>query len=115
MSTLRKEELDEMVMEYLVTEGHKEAAEELHKATGTAPNVSLDAITERVMIRNAVQATSSTNHTLFLSFTCLSVHLSLHSVVRSTQQSSRSTTSIPRSWKVAPGFTSISSGSTLLN
>lgn len=53
---LRKEDLNQLVMNFLVTEGYVEAAEIFEKESGTAPGVDLGAITERMHIRKAVQS-----------------------------------------------------------
>lgn len=53
---LRKEDLNQLVMNFLVTEGYVEAAQMFESESGTKPGVDLGAITERMHIRKAVQS-----------------------------------------------------------
>lgn len=49
-------ELNQLVMNFLVTEGYVEAARTFQHESGTSPGVELSAITERMEIRQAVQS-----------------------------------------------------------
>jgi len=42
-------------MNFLVIEGYKDAAERFQAESGTAPAISLDSVTDRMAVRNAVQ------------------------------------------------------------
>jgi len=53
---LPKEDLNCLVMNFLVTEGYVEAAEMFQKESGTRPGVDLAALSERNAIRKAVQS-----------------------------------------------------------
>ncbi|CAN0234963.1 unnamed protein product [Discosporangium mesarthrocarpum] len=48
--------LNELVMEYLVTEGYRDAAMHFQQESGTEPGVDLRTVEERVQIRKAVMA-----------------------------------------------------------
>eukprot|EP00126_Sphaerothecum_destruens_P009420 Sdes_comp20502_c0_seq6m14983 len=48
-------ELNKLVMNYLVIEGYKDAAEKFMKESGEAPSLDLASIEERMKIREAVQ------------------------------------------------------------
>lgn len=50
-----KQDMNALVMNYLVTEGYVEAAEQFQQESGTAPGVDLATITDRMVIRQAVQ------------------------------------------------------------
>ena len=52
---LPRSEMNRLVMNYLVTEGFKEAAEKFRTEAGVDPHQPLDALDERIMIREAVQ------------------------------------------------------------
>mmetsp|Transcript_8813 Transcript_8813/g.15859 ORF Transcript_8813/g.15859 Transcript_8813/m.15859 type:complete len:230 (-) Transcript_8813:157-846(-) len=52
---IRKEEMNTLVMNFLVTEGYVDAARLFEKESGTSPGVDLDSITDRMQIRKAVQ------------------------------------------------------------
>mmetsp|Transcript_12756 Transcript_12756/g.35865 ORF Transcript_12756/g.35865 Transcript_12756/m.35865 type:complete len:231 (-) Transcript_12756:67-759(-) len=52
---IRKEDMNVLVMNFLVTEGYVEAARMFEKESGTAPGVDLESITDRMQIRKAVQ------------------------------------------------------------
>jgi glucose-induced degradation protein 8 len=54
-ATVSKRTMDELVMNYLVIEGYKEAAEAFRDEASVAPGVDLDSITDRVAARNALQ------------------------------------------------------------
>ncbi|EIE21641.1 hypothetical protein COCSUDRAFT_33734 [Coccomyxa subellipsoidea C-169] len=53
---IRKEDMNRLVMNFLVTEGYVEAAHTFEKESGTPPGVDLGAITDRMEIRKAVQS-----------------------------------------------------------
>ncbi|KAG2449028.1 hypothetical protein HYH02_005780 [Chlamydomonas schloesseri] len=50
-----KEDMNRLVMNFLVTEGYVEAARTFEAESGTAPGVNLDAITDRMEVRRALQ------------------------------------------------------------
>jgi len=50
-----KDDLNRLVMDYLVIEGYKSAAEEFSKESNLSPPVELDSIEARMSIREAVQ------------------------------------------------------------
>jgi hypothetical protein len=52
---IRKEDMNALVMNFLVTEGYVEAARMFESESGTAPGVDLESITDRMQIRKAVQ------------------------------------------------------------
>eukprot|EP00126_Sphaerothecum_destruens_P009418 Sdes_comp20502_c0_seq5m14981 len=52
---IQKSELNKLVMNYLVIEGYKDAAEKFMKESGEAPSLDLASIEERMKIREAVQ------------------------------------------------------------
>lgn len=47
--------LNKLVMDYLVIEGYKEAAEAFSEEAGVSPGVELSTITDRMVIRQAIQ------------------------------------------------------------
>eukprot|EP00002_Diphylleia_rotans_P036016 TRINITY_DN789_c0_g2_i1.p1 TRINITY_DN789_c0_g2~~TRINITY_DN789_c0_g2_i1.p1 ORF type:complete len:227 (-),score=73.36 TRINITY_DN789_c0_g2_i1:296-976(-) len=51
-----KEDLNRLVMNYLVIEGYKEAAELFQQESGTEPGVDLESITDRMAVRACVQS-----------------------------------------------------------
>mmetsp|Transcript_17262 Transcript_17262/g.37561 ORF Transcript_17262/g.37561 Transcript_17262/m.37561 type:complete len:231 (-) Transcript_17262:378-1070(-) len=53
---IRKEDMNKLVMNFLVTEGYVEAAEIFQKESGTNPGVDLESIADRTAIRKAVQS-----------------------------------------------------------
>ncbi|OZJ04164.1 hypothetical protein BZG36_03114 [Bifiguratus adelaidae] len=53
---VNKEDLNRLVMDYLVIEGYKDAAEKFSIESGLKPNVDLESIQERMHIRSAVHA-----------------------------------------------------------
>ena len=46
---------DRLIMDYLVTEGYKEAAEKFRIESGTQPSIPLDSLDNRIKIREAIQ------------------------------------------------------------
>lgn len=54
--TVSKATMNRLVMNYLVHEGHKEAAESFQAESGTAPGIDLESISDRRAIRSAVEA-----------------------------------------------------------
>ncbi|GFR39903.1 hypothetical protein Agub_g408 [Astrephomene gubernaculifera] len=50
-----KEDMNRLIMNFLVTEGYVEAARMFEKESGTPPGVNLDAITDRMEVRRALQ------------------------------------------------------------
>eukprot|EP00879_Flechtneria_rotunda_P005177 GHRR01005459.1.p1 GENE.GHRR01005459.1~~GHRR01005459.1.p1 ORF type:complete len:230 (+),score=84.88 GHRR01005459.1:272-961(+) len=53
---IAKEDMNRLVMNFLVTEGYVEAARQFEQESGTAPGVELSTIADRVEIRKAVQS-----------------------------------------------------------
>ncbi|PSC71019.1 glucose-induced degradation 8-like protein [Micractinium conductrix] len=53
---IRKEDMNRVVMNFLVTEGYVDAARVFERESGTAPGVDLEQITDRTEIRRAVQS-----------------------------------------------------------
>ncbi|KAK9840286.1 hypothetical protein WJX74_006917 [Apatococcus lobatus] len=53
---IKKEDMNTIIMNFLVTEGYVEAADTFCKESGTQPGVDLNAITDRMEIRKAVQS-----------------------------------------------------------
>eukprot|EP00164_Ancoracysta_twista_P001853 GFYU01002434.1.p1 GENE.GFYU01002434.1~~GFYU01002434.1.p1 ORF type:complete len:225 (+),score=77.40 GFYU01002434.1:69-743(+) len=53
--TISKTDLNQLVMNYLVIEGYKEAAECFAKESDTTPDVNLEQISDRMAIRSAIQ------------------------------------------------------------
>ncbi|EFJ43540.1 hypothetical protein VOLCADRAFT_65822 [Volvox carteri f. nagariensis] len=51
-----KDDMNKLIMNFLVTEGYVEAARMFAKESGTAPGVNLDAITDRMEVRRALQS-----------------------------------------------------------
>ncbi|RZC50807.1 hypothetical protein C5167_019225 [Papaver somniferum] len=51
---IRKEDMNKLVMNYLVTEGYVEAAERFKMESGTEPLVDLASITERMAVKKAL-------------------------------------------------------------
>lgn len=51
-------DLNRLVMNYLVIEGHKDAAEKFAKETAIIPNVELESIQDRMDVRHAIQSGS---------------------------------------------------------
>ncbi|VVA90921.1 unnamed protein product [Arabis nemorensis] len=52
---IRKEDMNRLVMNFLVAEGHQEAAEKFLKESGTTPEVDLASITDRMAVIKAIQ------------------------------------------------------------
>ena len=52
---IRKQDMNKLVMNYLVMEGHVDAAQWFQVESGTTPEINLDTITERMAVRTAVQ------------------------------------------------------------
>jgi len=51
----KKEDVNQLVMNYLIIEGHKDAAEKFQKESGTKPEVELSTISKRMEIRSSIQ------------------------------------------------------------
>ncbi|XP_066993560.1 glucose-induced degradation protein 8 homolog [Anabrus simplex] len=47
--------MNELIMNYLVTEGFKEAAEKFQQESGVTPSMELDSLDDRIRIRHAIQ------------------------------------------------------------
>uniref|UniRef100_A0A2P2LFU1 Protein C20orf11 n=1 Tax=Rhizophora mucronata TaxID=61149 RepID=A0A2P2LFU1_RHIMU len=52
---IRKEDMNKLVMNFLVTEGYVEAAEKFRMESGTEPDIDLATITDRMAVKTAVQ------------------------------------------------------------
>ncbi|EPS66129.1 hypothetical protein M569_08647, partial [Genlisea aurea] len=52
---VRKEDMNKLVMNFLVTEGYVEAAEKFRLESGTEPDIDLATITDRMTVKKAVQ------------------------------------------------------------
>ena len=52
---IQRSEMNRIVLDYLVTEGFKEAAEKFSQETGLKPAVDLDMLDDRIRVREAVQ------------------------------------------------------------
>ncbi|KAG4199686.1 hypothetical protein ERO13_A05G163100v2 [Gossypium hirsutum] len=52
---IRKEDMNKLVMNFLVTEGYVEAAEKFRMESGTHPDIDLATITDRMAVKKAVQ------------------------------------------------------------
>jgi hypothetical protein len=52
---IMKEDMNKLVMNFLVTEGYVEAAEKFQMESGTQPDIDLGTITDRMAVRKAVQ------------------------------------------------------------
>ncbi|CAH9093588.1 unnamed protein product [Cuscuta epithymum] len=52
---IRKEDMNKLVMNFLVTEGFVEAAEKFRLESGTEPDIDLATITDRMAVKKAVQ------------------------------------------------------------
>lgn len=55
LAKINKEELNKLVMNYLVIEGYKDAAERFSRESGVQPTVDVVSIQERMDMRNAIQ------------------------------------------------------------
>ncbi|XAR66423.1 hypothetical protein NMG60_11012656 [Bertholletia excelsa] len=52
---IKKDDMNKLVMNFLVTEGYVEAAEKFRMETGTEPDIDLATITDRMAVKKAVQ------------------------------------------------------------
>uniref|UniRef100_A0A182M0U5 CTLH domain-containing protein n=1 Tax=Anopheles culicifacies TaxID=139723 RepID=A0A182M0U5_9DIPT len=52
---IKQEDINKLIMNYLVTEGFKEAAEKFQAESGVVPSVDLNSLDNRILIREAVQ------------------------------------------------------------
>ncbi|MBA0695379.1 hypothetical protein Goari_002007, partial [Gossypium aridum] len=52
---IRKEDMNKLVMNFLVTEGYVEAAEKFRMESGTKPDIDLATISDRMAVKKAVQ------------------------------------------------------------
>uniref|UniRef100_T1J9E3 CTLH domain-containing protein n=1 Tax=Strigamia maritima TaxID=126957 RepID=T1J9E3_STRMM len=52
---VQRADMNRLIMNYLVTEGFKEAAEKFQMESGVKPSVDLDTLDERIKIRDAIQ------------------------------------------------------------
>ncbi|GMN50871.1 hypothetical protein TIFTF001_020019 [Ficus carica] len=52
---IRKEDMNKLVMNFLVTEGYVEAAEKFRMESGTEPDIDIATITDRMAVKKAVQ------------------------------------------------------------
>ncbi|KAK9706677.1 hypothetical protein RND81_07G144000 [Saponaria officinalis] len=52
---IRKEDMNKLVMNFLVTEGYVDAAEKFRQESGTEPDIDLATITDRMAVKKAVQ------------------------------------------------------------
>eukprot|EP00842_Homolaphlyctis_polyrhiza_P004372 jgi/Hompol1/4936/HPOL_000456-RA len=53
---ISKDDLNKLIMNYLVIEGYKDAAEKFSKESGLVPSIDLASIEDRMNIRNAIQS-----------------------------------------------------------
>jgi len=53
--SIKQSDMNRLIMNYLVTEGFKEAAEKFQVEAGLEPSVELNSLDERILIREAVQ------------------------------------------------------------
>ncbi|KAG1342669.1 protein GID8 [Cocos nucifera] len=53
---IRKEDMNKLVMNFLVTEGYVEAAEKFRIESGTEPDIDLATITDRMAVKKALQS-----------------------------------------------------------
>lgn len=53
---IRKQDMNKLVMNFLVTEGYVEAAEKFRIESGTEPDIDLATITDRMAVKKAVQS-----------------------------------------------------------
>ncbi|GJP72752.1 hypothetical protein CLOP_g3499 [Closterium sp. NIES-67] len=54
-ATVRKDDMNKLIMNYLVTEGYVEAARKFEMESGTEPGADLACIAERMAVKQAVQ------------------------------------------------------------
>lgn len=52
--SLPKRQLNQIVMDYLITEGYKEAAEQFASESGTTISIDLESLDERRIIRDCI-------------------------------------------------------------
>jgi len=52
---IKQDDLNKLIMDYLVNEGFKEAAEKFQEESGIEPDVDLSTLDNRILIREAVQ------------------------------------------------------------
>ncbi|XP_075502987.1 protein GID8 homolog isoform X2 [Primulina tabacum] len=52
---VRKEDMNKLVMNFLVTEGFADAAEKFRLESGTNPDIELTTVTDRMVVKKAVQ------------------------------------------------------------
>lgn len=55
-TNLQNSDMNRLIMNFLVTEGFKEAAEKFQQEAGLEPSVELTSLDDRILIRSAVQA-----------------------------------------------------------
>lgn len=53
--SFKQDDINKLIMNYLVTEGFKEAAEKFQAESGVEPSVNLSSLDNRILIREAVQ------------------------------------------------------------
>lgn len=53
---VQRGEMNNLIMNYLVTEGFKEAAEKFQQESGVTPSIELDSMDNRIRIRDAIQS-----------------------------------------------------------
>ncbi|XP_075236188.1 GID complex subunit 8 homolog protein Houki [Lycorma delicatula] len=53
---VQRGEMNKLIMNYLVTEGFKEAAEKFQQESGVTPAIDLDSMDNRIRIRDAIQS-----------------------------------------------------------
>ncbi|KAK6634209.1 Glucose-induced degradation protein 8-B [Polyplax serrata] len=53
---IQRSDINKLIMNYLVTEGFKEAAEKFQQESGISPGTALDSLDERIKIRDAIQS-----------------------------------------------------------
>lgn len=53
---IQRADMNKLIMNYLVTEGFKEAAEKFQQESGVSPSMELDSLDDRIRIRDAIQS-----------------------------------------------------------
>lgn len=53
---IQRADMNKLIMNYLVTEGFKEAAEKFQQESGISPSMELDSLDDRIRIRDAIQS-----------------------------------------------------------
>ncbi|XP_063227613.1 glucose-induced degradation protein 8 homolog isoform X1 [Bacillus rossius redtenbacheri] len=53
---IQRSDMNKLIMNYLVTEGFKEAAEKFQQESGVQPSIELDSLDDRIRIRDAIQS-----------------------------------------------------------